>query len=95
MTNFVLPSHWPDWNYEVCCVSEPAPGSDFTFPHYYHTVHTWAQIQHWLPNILPENSYMDVFIHALQPPVAGVPDHDGGRQMEVNACILITHMVYL
>jgi hypothetical protein len=25
----------------------------------------------------------------------GVPDHDGGRPMEVNACILITHMVYL
>ncbi len=24
-----------------------------------------------------------------------VPDHDGGRPMEVNACILITHMVYL
>jgi hypothetical protein len=24
-----------------------------------------------------------------------VPDHDGGRPMEVNACILTTHMVYL
>jgi hypothetical protein len=24
-----------------------------------------------------------------------VPDHDGGRPMEVNACILITHMFYL
>ncbi len=24
-----------------------------------------------------------------------VPDHDGGRPIEVNACILITHMVYL
>ncbi len=24
-----------------------------------------------------------------------VPDHDRGRPMEVNACILITHMVYL
>ncbi len=24
-----------------------------------------------------------------------VPDHNGGRPMEVNACILITHMVYL
>jgi hypothetical protein len=24
-----------------------------------------------------------------------VPDHDGGWPMEVNACILITHMVYL
>jgi hypothetical protein len=24
-----------------------------------------------------------------------VPDHDGGRPTEVNACILITHMVYL
>jgi translation initiation factor 2B subunit (eIF-2B alpha/beta/delta family) len=24
-----------------------------------------------------------------------VPNHDGGRPMEVNACILITHMVYL
>ncbi len=24
-----------------------------------------------------------------------VPDHDGGRPMEVNACILITNMVYL
>ncbi len=24
-----------------------------------------------------------------------VPEHDGGRPMEVNACILITHMVYL
>jgi hypothetical protein len=24
-----------------------------------------------------------------------VPDHDGGRPMEVNACILITHMVHL
>ncbi len=23
-----------------------------------------------------------------------VPDHDGGRPTEVNACILITHMVY-
>jgi hypothetical protein len=23
------------------------------------------------------------------------PDHDGGRPMEVNACILTTHMVYL
>jgi hypothetical protein len=27
--------------------------------------------------------------------VIRVPDHDGGRPMEVNACILITHMVYL
>ncbi len=25
--------------------------------------------------------------------VGSVPDHDGGRPMEVNACILITHMV--
>jgi hypothetical protein len=24
-----------------------------------------------------------------------VPDHEGGRPIEVNACILITHMVYL
>jgi hypothetical protein len=24
-----------------------------------------------------------------------VPDHDGGRPMEVNACILIIHMVYI
>ncbi len=24
-----------------------------------------------------------------------VPDHDGGRPIEVNICILITHMVYL
>ncbi len=24
-----------------------------------------------------------------------IPDHDGGRPMEVNACILTTHMVYL
>jgi hypothetical protein len=24
-----------------------------------------------------------------------VPNHDGGRPMEVNACILTTHMVYL
>jgi hypothetical protein len=24
-----------------------------------------------------------------------VPDHDGGQPMEVNACILTTHMVYL
>ncbi len=24
-----------------------------------------------------------------------VPDHGGGRPMEVNTCILITHMVYL
>jgi hypothetical protein len=24
-----------------------------------------------------------------------VPDHNGGRPMEVNACILITHRVYL
>jgi hypothetical protein len=24
-----------------------------------------------------------------------VPDHDGGRPIKVNACILITHMVYL
>jgi hypothetical protein len=24
-----------------------------------------------------------------------VPDHDGGRPTEINACILITHMVYL
>jgi hypothetical protein len=28
-------------------------------------------------------------------PFVFVPDHDGGRPMEVNACILITHMVYL
>jgi hypothetical protein len=28
-------------------------------------------------------------------PLITVPDHDGGRPMEVNACILITHMVYL
>jgi hypothetical protein len=28
-------------------------------------------------------------------PLVIVPDHDGGRPMEVNACILITHMVYL
>jgi hypothetical protein len=27
--------------------------------------------------------------------VIGVPDHDGGRPIEVNACILTTHMVYL
>ncbi len=27
--------------------------------------------------------------------VPTVPDHDGGRPMEVNACILIAHMVYL
>jgi hypothetical protein len=27
--------------------------------------------------------------------VEPVPDHDGGRPMEVNACILTTHMVYL
>jgi hypothetical protein len=24
-----------------------------------------------------------------------VPDHDGGRPKQTNACILITHMVYL
>jgi hypothetical protein len=24
-----------------------------------------------------------------------VPDQDGGQPMEVNACILITHIVYL
>ncbi len=27
--------------------------------------------------------------------IGSVPDHDGGRPTEVNACILITHMVYL
>ncbi len=27
--------------------------------------------------------------------VTSVPDHDGGRPIEVNTCILITHMVYL
>jgi hypothetical protein len=32
-----------------------------------------------------------VFLTAM----IGVPDHDGGRPIEVNACILITHMVYL
>ncbi len=28
-------------------------------------------------------------------PWKAVPDHNGGRPIEVNACILITHMVYL
>ncbi len=28
-------------------------------------------------------------------PCTSFPDHDGGQPMEVNACILITHMVYL
>ncbi len=32
---------------------------------------------------------------ATAPCISSVPDHDGGRPMEVNACILITHMVYL
>ncbi len=27
--------------------------------------------------------------------ILSVPDHDRGRPIEVNACILITHMVYL
>ncbi len=29
------------------------------------------------------------------PLIVIVPDHNGGRPIEVNACILITHMVYL
>ncbi len=32
---------------------------------------------------------------AIESNILSVPDHDGGRPMEVNACILITHMVYL
>jgi hypothetical protein len=39
------------------------------------------------------------FLLPLTPPslpsMLSVPDHDGGRPIEVNACILITHMVYL
>jgi hypothetical protein len=34
-------------------------------------------------------------IAAIAISEATVPDHDGGRPIEVNACILITHMVYL
>jgi hypothetical protein len=34
-------------------------------------------------------------LRGFSEPVSTVPDHDGGRPMEVNACILITHMVYL
>ncbi len=39
------------------------------------------------PGVLPQ------FVYCLL--IVPVPDHDGGRPMEVNACILITHMVYL
>jgi hypothetical protein len=31
----------------------------------------------------------------IRNPFINVPDHEGGRPIEVNACILITHMVYL
>ncbi len=37
-----------------------------------------------------------IFLYFLkQVMVLIVPDHVGGRPIEVNACILITHMVYL
>jgi hypothetical protein len=35
------------------------------------------------------------FGFSIQTLLFAVPDHDGGRPMEVNACILTTHMVYL
>jgi hypothetical protein len=37
----------------------------------------------------------ELFPFEFTPTWIGVPDHDGGWPMEVNACILITHMVYL
>ncbi len=42
-------------------------------------------------------TYMEFLIslNVVCAELLAVPDHDGGRPIEVNACILITHMVYL
>ncbi len=43
----------------------------------------------------PRSAFQALFSCVDVSPIVLVPDHDGGRPMEVNACILITHMVYL
>jgi hypothetical protein len=45
-----------------------------------------------LKEVVEKKQYL---VKLLFKGTVAVPDHDGGRPMEVNACILITHMVYL
>jgi hypothetical protein len=52
----------------------------------------------WLGHVNPDIKLIKLslnFLRAFKVLKHIVPDHDGRRPMEVNACIFITHMVYL
>ncbi len=49
----------------------------------------WCIVWRWCNTRCHGDTFTDVLADV------NVRDHDGGRPMEVNACILITHMVYL